>query len=416
MGGGSSPVERHGAVRREDDMGMPGIAAVIALLAVGGWTGVYGSASPQSSGAVPAAARVPGSPDLRIIGTVSPEPMVIGGDSVYSVTVTNAGDRAAQNVTVIDTLDRNAIPGPIPDDCSLIRRGGAVACGGPGLTLPAGQSVSYEIPVTIDPAVPEGAHVLNRVEVTAWGMGSGSTRMISPTRARAKGRPEAAGPDGAVDDCAPGNTGGSEDAPAEGPAGGGGCATAIPDPEPAPRPTPSPDTPTEPASGPTADPVPSATAEPGPAPGPTAPDEAGPPQPVPGEGYVPPPGQGSLQPVPGQWPVQPSPGQTGPGEKAGPGQVPYPEGLHEGGYQVGVGGGPAHRGPRPPAGGEEPEPADDDLPLAGVSGWGLGLGLAVLLAISLLVRHFSRREQAGDRAQNPPRTRKEAPAEAGKKR
>jgi hypothetical protein len=83
---------------------------------------------------------------------------------------------------------------------------------------------------------------------------------------------------------------------------------------------------------------------------------------------------------------------------------------------VGVGGGPAHRGPRPAPGGEEPEPEGDDLPLAGVSGWGLGLGLAVLLAISLLVWHFSRREQARDRTQNPARTRDEAPAEAGKKR
>ncbi|MGW4961854.1 hypothetical protein ACWEPL_31960 [Nonomuraea sp. NPDC004186] len=412
MRGGSSPVERHGAVRRGDDMGMPGIAAVIALLAVGGWTGVYGSAPPPLSGAVPAAFHVPGSPDLRIIGTVSPEPMVIGGESVYSVTVTNAGDRAAQNVTVIDTLDRNAIPGPIPDDCALIRHGGAVACGGPGLTLPAGQSVSYEIPVMIDPGVPEGAHVLNRAEVTAWGMGSGTTRMVSPTRARVGGRPEAAGPDGgAVDDCAPGNTGGSEDAPVEGPAGGGGCASAVPDPAPAPRPTPSPDTPKEPDPAPTADPVPSATAEPGPVPGPTSGDDAGPPQPVPGEGYVPPlPGQDPLQPVPGQGPVQPGPGQPGPGEKAGPGQVPYPEGLHEGGYQVGVGGGPAHRGSRPESGGEEPESEADDLPLAGVSGWGLGLGFAVLLAISLLVWHFSRREQARDR------TRNRAPAEAGKKR
>ncbi|MGV9377537.1 hypothetical protein ACWDRB_17060 [Nonomuraea sp. NPDC003707] len=411
MRGGSSPVERHGAVRRGDDMGMPGIAAVIALLAVGGWTGVYGSAPPPLSGAVPAAFHVPGSPDLRIIGTVSPEPMVIGGESVYSVTVTNAGDRAAQNVTVIDTLDRNAIPGPIPDDCALIRHGGAVACGGPGLTLPAGQSVSYEIPVMIDPGVPEGAHVLNRAEVTAWGMGSGTTRMVSPTRARVGGRPEAAGPDGAVDDCAPGNTGGSEDAPVEGPAGGGGCASAVPDPAPAPRPTPSPDTPKEPDPAPTADPVPSATAEPGPVPGPTSGDDAGPPQPVPGEGYVPPlPGQDPLQPVPGQGPVQPAAGQPGPGEKAGPGQVPYPEGLHEGGYQVGVGGGPAHRGSRPASGGEEPETEADDLPLAGVSGWGLGLGFAVLLAISLLVWHFSRREQARDR------TRNRAPAEAGKKR
>ncbi|MBB5778716.1 DUF11 domain-containing protein [Nonomuraea jabiensis] len=392
-------------------MGMPGIAAVIALLAVGGWTGAYGSAPPPLSGAVPAAFHVPGGPDLRIIGTVSPEPMVIGGESVYAVTVTNAGERAAQNVTVIDTLDRNAIPGPIPDDCSLIRHGGAVACGGPGLTLPAGQSVSYEIPVRIDPELPEGAHVLNRVEVTAWGMGSGTTRMVSPTRMRVRGRPEAAGPDGAVDDCGPGNPGGSEDAPVEGPAGGGGCASAIPDPAPAPRPTPSPDTPTEPAPGPTADPVPSVTAEPGPAPGPTAGDDAGPAQPVPGEDDVPlPPGQDLLQPVPAQDPLQPVPGETDFGEEAGPGAVPYPEGLHEGGYQVGVGGVPARRGSRPASGGEEPEPEGDDLPLAGVSSWGLGLGLAVLLAISLLVWHFSRREQARDR------TRNRAPAEAGKKR
>ncbi|MET7330150.1 hypothetical protein [Nonomuraea sp. NPDC005650] len=382
-------------------MGMPGIAAVIALVALGGWTGAYGSGSPAASGAVPAAPRAFRDPDLRITGTVSPEPMVIGGESVYSVTVTNAGARPAENVTVIDTLDRNAIPGPVPDDCSLIRRGGAIACGGPGLTLPAGRSVSYEIPVTIDPELPEGAHVLNRVEVSAWGMGGGSTRMISPTRALVRGRPEAAGPDGgAVDDCVPA-TGASEDAPVEGP--GGACASAVPEPVPAPRPTPSPDPPKDPDPGPTADPVPSATAEAGPAPGPTAGDDAGPAQPVPGEGYVPPPpGEGSFPPGSDQGLVLPSPGQPASGEKVRPGEVPYPEGLHEGGYQVGVPGGPARREPRPESGGEVPEPAGDDLPLAGASGWLLGLGLSVLLAISLLVRHFSRREQKQEEAPRAP--------------
>jgi LPXTG-motif cell wall-anchored protein len=36
-----------------------------------------------------------------------------------------------------------------------------------------------------------------------------------------------------------------------------------------------------------------------------------------------------------------------------------------------------------------------ELPLTGTSVWMLGLGVAVLLAIGLLVRHFSRRDKSG---------------------
>ncbi|GAA2828570.1 hypothetical protein GCM10020220_016800 [Nonomuraea rubra] len=36
-----------------------------------------------------------------------------------------------------------------------------------------------------------------------------------------------------------------------------------------------------------------------------------------------------------------------------------------------------------------------ELPLTGASVWMLGLGVAVLLAIGLLVRYFSRRDEPG---------------------
>ncbi|WP_327584227.1 DUF11 domain-containing protein [Nonomuraea sp. NBC_00507] len=154
---------------------MPGIAAIVALAALGGggWSG-------QS----PAAVSLPGAgPELRITTTVTPDPMTTGGVSVYAVTVTNTGGDDAEDVTIIDTLDRGTSPGRLPDGCSLA--GQAITCGGPGLTIPPGQSVTYDIPVTTDPSLPDDTDVVARVHVTASNATGDTTRLISRTRTMA---------------------------------------------------------------------------------------------------------------------------------------------------------------------------------------------------------------------------------------
>ena len=56
---------------------------------------------------------------------------------------------AAEGVTVTDDLDPNVTPGTMPAGCSA--SGGTVTCGGPGTTVPADGSVTYQIPATANP-------------------------------------------------------------------------------------------------------------------------------------------------------------------------------------------------------------------------------------------------------------------------
>ncbi|WP_165969534.1 DUF11 domain-containing protein [Nonomuraea terrae] len=125
-------------------MGRPGIAAVVALAVLSG-TG--------ASAAAPS--------ELRITASVSPEPMVAGAQAVYALTVTNAGGRDAGEVAVTATLDRNVVPGPLPADCGLAAR--TVTCAGPA--VPAGRAVTYEIPFTTDPGLADGTVVTHQAQV-----------------------------------------------------------------------------------------------------------------------------------------------------------------------------------------------------------------------------------------------------------
>ncbi|MBF8194731.1 DUF11 domain-containing protein, partial [Nonomuraea sp. K274] len=127
--------------------------------------------------------------------------MVAGAAFVYTVTVTNTGDQDARDVRITDTLDEGAIARRLPDGCSLSAQ--TVTCGGPGLTVAPGESVTYEIPVTMDPALPDGTNVTNRAQVSATGARGDSTRLISQTRALAdleivKTAPATANADGPI--------------------------------------------------------------------------------------------------------------------------------------------------------------------------------------------------------------------------
>ncbi|MEV0380323.1 hypothetical protein [Nonomuraea sp. NPDC050643] len=145
-------------------MGRPEIAAIIALGALGGCTSA-------------AAAPVPSRPALRMDSSMTPIPMIIGTESVYAMTVTNPDAQDASDVTITATLDQHVTPGRLPLSCSLTTR--TVTCGGTGLTIPAGRSVRYEIPLTTGPALPDGTPIVNRAHVT----GGDATQLVSRAQA-----------------------------------------------------------------------------------------------------------------------------------------------------------------------------------------------------------------------------------------
>ncbi|TMR89325.1 DUF11 domain-containing protein [Nonomuraea basaltis] len=189
-------------------MGMSGIAAVVVLAALGsgGWSNHPMAAADQPAGqplaganaspgqpvatapepADPSTAAVPvpdGRPELRIASTVSPDPMIIGGESVYAVTVTNTGDQDAEEVTITDILGPGTAPGRLPSGC--FRTDETITCGGAKLMIHAGQSVTYEIPVRVDPSLPAGTNITNRAQVSAPRATGDATQLISQIRTTA---------------------------------------------------------------------------------------------------------------------------------------------------------------------------------------------------------------------------------------
>ncbi|NUR90560.1 MAG: DUF11 domain-containing protein, partial [Nonomuraea sp.] len=170
---------RHNTIQRGNDMRTPGLAMIVALAALGGWSAPTPAVA--ATGAVPvrmaAGLRVA---NLQITKTVSPDPMIIGAESYYTITVTNNGDEPATDVTVTDTLDPNLTAGDLPDGCAI--SGQTVTCGGPGTTIQPGESVVYRVPVTVDPSLADGTNITNPVQATASNAPGASTQLISQTQ------------------------------------------------------------------------------------------------------------------------------------------------------------------------------------------------------------------------------------------
>ncbi|TDD05974.1 DUF11 domain-containing protein [Nonomuraea deserti] len=195
---------------------MARVAAVIALAALGGGGAAPAVAGGSAAGAPAAASRPeaggsaagapaavsrpeaggpprppsvseppfrsgPPSASLRIGQAAVPDPLVIGGQAVYTVTVTNAGATAAEAVTITGTLDEHVAPGPLPDGCDLDGR--TITCGGPALTIPAGRSVTRSFPVVIDPGLSDGTALTSRAEVSAAGAQGDSAQLVTEARA-----------------------------------------------------------------------------------------------------------------------------------------------------------------------------------------------------------------------------------------
>ncbi|MFC4005859.1 hypothetical protein ACFOY2_01400 [Nonomuraea purpurea] len=372
-------------------MGMPRIAGVIALAALGGWTA---SPTPVDQSATPTPvdqsarpplggqgdgdttpAPTPKGPDLRL--TSSSEPVVAGAESVYTVTVTNTGEQDAQDVTVTGTLDPALTPGRLPAPCS---RSAPRAFTCQASAIAPGQSVSYDIPVTASPSLPNGTNLTNHADAASAGTAGDSSKLAVRTRSRADveivktGPPTVQagsgvtytltvrnhGPSDAVDVVVRDPAGGITARPSECPGDGQpltcSLGTLAPD-----------QSRTLTFTGAISDCATVNTASPE--------DDTG-----------------DNRSCTTTVEVQPIPTpQESPVQEAEPTPEPTPETQEAELLEVPV---EVPNAPREPlaAAGREPVRAPDTLPLTGVPMWVLGLGVAVLLSIGLLVGYFSRLE------------------------
>ncbi len=129
---------------------------------------------------VRASVAVPRAPDpasLSLSASVSPSPLVIGAPAVYTVTVRNTGNAAASGVTTILPFSPpNALAiGTLPAACTS--SGQIVTC--TEMTIPAGGSVTYQVPVTILPNLPDGTNIALRAKATATGVPAAATDLIT---------------------------------------------------------------------------------------------------------------------------------------------------------------------------------------------------------------------------------------------
>jgi len=109
--------------------------------------------------------------DLQITKTVSPnnppEHPNAGEEIVYTITVTNAGDIPAQNVIVTDQLPAEVNYLANTDSCTGVAVGatGTLTC--PLGTIDAGESVSFQIKVSIDPDLGGATAITNTATVAS---------------------------------------------------------------------------------------------------------------------------------------------------------------------------------------------------------------------------------------------------------
>ncbi|MEV0523835.1 CARDB domain-containing protein [Streptomyces sp. NPDC050439] len=131
----------------------------------------------RAGAATPASLRA--AANLQITKSVSPEPLVIGGSAVYTLTVTNNGDEDATGVTVTDQLGQGLSVGELPDSC--VAQGLQITCGGTGITVPAGGTREFQVPVTVDPSLSDGTNITNQAAVQQEGSSqpADSTTLIS---------------------------------------------------------------------------------------------------------------------------------------------------------------------------------------------------------------------------------------------
>jgi uncharacterized repeat protein (TIGR01451 family) len=107
-------------------------------------------------------ARTDATTGFAVTASVSPDPMIIGDTATYHVVVTNTGASDATGVTTTMTItpDNAVTFGTLPAGCTASGQG--VTC--TDATLASGASVTYDIPVTVNPSLSDGTNL--RFEAT----------------------------------------------------------------------------------------------------------------------------------------------------------------------------------------------------------------------------------------------------------
>jgi uncharacterized repeat protein (TIGR01451 family) len=103
-------------------------------------------------------------PSLTIIKTDDPDPVNAGDILTYTITVTNSGNATATGVTIVDDYDETVLT--IIDADGGFDDGYTITWDG-GISIPAGDSISYTITATVDPMAPGGTIIINTASVSS---------------------------------------------------------------------------------------------------------------------------------------------------------------------------------------------------------------------------------------------------------
>lgn len=98
---------------------------------------------------------------LEVTSSETPSPLITGEPAAYTVTVRNTGDSPAADVQtdITATPAGSLTTGALPSGCAV--SGAVMTC--TSTTVGAGGVVSYHIPVTVNPSLPDGTSIELRV-------------------------------------------------------------------------------------------------------------------------------------------------------------------------------------------------------------------------------------------------------------
>jgi uncharacterized repeat protein (TIGR01451 family) len=109
--------------------------------------------------------------DLALTKSGAPDPVLAGGTITYTLTLANAGPRAAGGVSLVDALPSGtrflSLASPAGFTCSTpaVGQGGSVSCSTPSLAL--GTIAVFTLAVTVDTNVPGGTSIVNTASVAS---------------------------------------------------------------------------------------------------------------------------------------------------------------------------------------------------------------------------------------------------------
>jgi uncharacterized repeat protein (TIGR01451 family) len=130
------------------------------------------------------------SADLSITKTDSPDPVAIGNDITYTVTVTNGGPNAASSVTLTDTVPTNttfrSITAPTGWSCTnpAVGATGTITC--TNSSLSSGATAVFTLVVRVGAAVTDGTTISNTASVSSSTADPNSANNTATTTTTAK--------------------------------------------------------------------------------------------------------------------------------------------------------------------------------------------------------------------------------------